>query len=287
MFWPGKVSLLSHLNAFMRRMDLALATTIPSPITPNTDMLSKCTISIASVKDSAGIASLLNEWFETGIAKANVSAEWIRSSYLENAAIWIVAKDSRGTIRACISSFTIAAAYPNSLSKCGQMHPWGLVDWFCVHPLWREKGIASKLLETLDYITYNIGRKAHVFLKEGVPLPFPQVPVYATLLKCRKAGSPLVKTMREGTGLLVHDYHCVERTTGIPMIRVEGLDAARDLKDWEDALDTELPECLVFVSGSNLVDMSRGWKPDSLVSMYAFRWIPGKWLYMRPNQDII
>jgi len=287
MFWKGKIPVLTHVEAYLMNRDLALATNLPLPEIPIDPIVGGCRVGVASVDDCQGISNLLNEWFEKGKVQTKVSAKWIRATFLDNAAIWIVAKDIRGTVRACISSFQITAPYPNALSRCGEMHPWGLVDWFCVHPLWRAKGIASNILETLDYITYKLGRKAHVFLKEGYPLQFPLIPVYTTVLKYRRAGSSKVKQMREGTGLLIHDYHCIERESGLPMIRIEGHHNQTDLQQWENALDKELPECWVFVSGSTLVDMGRGWKPDSLVSMYAFRWIPGKWLTTKPSQDIL
>jgi len=288
MFWKGKVSVLTHLDAYFKQSQISLATNLAAPELPITQTVYNCKIVVGSVNDSQGIAQLLNEWFEKGKVQTKVTKEWVRSTFLKNAAIWIVARDSKGTVRACISSFRISSPYNEPLvgdCQCGQISPWGIVDWFCVHPLWRGKGIASNLLETLDYITYTIGRKAHVFLKEGTPLP--QMPVYATVLKYRKCGSSKIKQMREGTGLLIHDYHCVEKESGIPMIRVEGHHGKEDLKDWEKTLDKELPVCWVFVSGSTIVDMARGWKPDSLVSMYAFRWIPGKWLFKKPDQDII
>jgi hypothetical protein len=93
--------------------------------------------------------------------------------------------------------------------------------------------------------------------------------------------------MSEHTCLAVYPYSEIERESGIPLIRVEGLHDKADLKEWEDALDTQLPECWVFVSGSCLVDDKRGWKTDSLVSMYAFRWSPGKWLGTIPHKSII
>lgn len=288
MFWNGRVSILTQLDAFLRQNPVELWSpkeSHPGPVKKN--RAGGCSVTVGSVDDSLGISRLLNEWFETGNVKTTTSMDWVRYSYLQNSAIWIVAKDSGGTIRGCISSFRISAPYPNSLLKCGESPPWGLVDWFCVHPLWRQRGVASRLLETLDSVTYDVGRKAHVFLKEGIPLAFPNIPVYSTTLRCRKAGTSKVNQMREGTGLCVHDYHCVEQSTQIPMVRVEGLQATDDLAAWEDALDTELPECWVFVSGSDKVDPTRGWKTDSVVSMYAFRWTPGKWWMTPPSREIV
>ena len=253
--------------------DLALATQVAAPVLPLPARIARCDILIASVNDAPGISRLLNEFFDKDNVKTTTTPEWVASTFLENKAIWILAKDTGGTVRACISSFEATAPYPNSF----QNNIWGIVDWFCVHPLWRGKGVASRLLKLLDYITYRLGRKAHVFLKEGCPLPLPQIPIYSTVLKCRKAGTARVSKMREGTGLAIYDYHCKEHATGLPMVRVEGLNTNKDLDAWEQALDTELPPCWVFVNGSSIVDSRKGWRPDSLVSMYAFRWIPGKW----------
>jgi hypothetical protein len=97
----------------------------------------------------------------------------------------------------------------------------------------------------------------------------------------------MVKKMLENTGLAVYPYSEIERESGIPLIRVEGLQNKTDLKEWEDALDSKLPVSWVFVSGSYPVDDKRGWKTDSLVSMYAFRWSPGKWLGSVPHTSII
>jgi len=276
MFWKGKVSIFKQVETFLKQSDLSLLD-LEAPELP-----SKRLCVVSKSEDGPGIANLLNAYFEDPSCrtKANITNDWIQATYVENQAIWIVAKDMAGTIRGCISSFRIKAPYPNSLGI-----QWGIVDWYCVHPLWRSKRIGTALLETLDYITYRIGRKAHIFLKEGYPLSLPHVPIYATWLKCRKAGNPLVKQMRKDTGLIVHSYSEVERSTGLPLIRLEGVTG--QIKEWEDSLDTELPECWVFVSGSSLIDYKRGWQTDSLVSMYAFRWSPGRFLGSPPDPSIV
>lgn len=288
MFWKGKVSIFKQIGTFLKGSDVSLldleAPEIPSDLNPG-----GCTVSVSKFKDVDGIAKLLNEWFEdpSSKTKANLTPAWIRSTYLDNHAIWIVAKDIKGTIRGCVSSFIIKSPYPNSIAGCGKPHPWGVVDWYCVHPLWRSKGLGSALLETLDLVTYRIGRKAHVFLKEGIPLPLPHVPVYSTWLKCRKAGNPNVKQMSEDSGLVVYPYQEVERATGLPMVKVEGLHTEKDLEEWENALDNDLPECWVFLTRDCLVKNEKGWKTDALVSMYAFRWTPGKWLGTKPDSSIL
>jgi GNAT superfamily N-acetyltransferase len=288
MFWKGRVSTFKHMTGFARQTDVNFidleAPQISMDLNPG-----GCKVTVSKLGDVLGISKLLNKWFKEPESKAAtvVTPEWVRASYLREQAIWIIAKDSGGTIRGCVASFRIVSPYPNSLEGCGKMHPWGLVDWYCVHPLWRSKGVGSALLETLDLVTYRVGRKAHIFLKEGLPLPLPHVPIYFTWLKCRRAGSAKIKQMSENTGLAVYPYSEVERETGLPLIRVEGLRDTVDLKEWEDALDDDLPECWVFVSGSYVVDDKRGWQTDSLISMYAFRWSPGKWLGSVPHKSII
>lgn len=286
MFWKGKVSIFKQIEAFLKNSEVGLLS-LEEPDIPRHIKPGGCSVSVSKLKDVEGIARLLNEWFENSSkSRASVTSEWIRSTYIDNEAIWIVARDSAGTIRGCVSSFRIVAPYPNTLSGCGKMYPWGIVDWYCVHPLWRSKGVGSALLETLDFVTYKIGRKAHIFLKEGHPLPLPHTPIYVTWLKCRKAGNPTVKQMRDDTGLTIYPYQEIERDTGLPLIRVEGIQKKIELEEWENALDT-LPECWVFVSDSYLIDDKRGWKTDSLVSIYAFRWFPGKWFGSRPNSAIL
>jgi hypothetical protein len=157
--------------------------------------------------------------------------------------------------------------------------------------MWREKGVGSGLLETLDVLTYAVGRKAHVFLKEGIPLPLPNMPVYGTVWWVRLAGNANVARMREGTGLAVWPFHARDRETGVPLVRVEGIRDPKategQIKEWEDALDNELPPTWVFVSSVDRRDAARGWRFDSVVWMYGFRWCAGKWFGDPPNAEIL
>ena len=289
MFWKGKIGAISNAFAFLMQKDLTLSN-LPGPELSISDKPSACIISVASLEDTEGIAKLLNKYFEhpNSRAKTQVTAAWIRSTFLDKHAIWIVAKDPMGTIRGCISSFKCERPYPNSFdSGCGKMSPWGLVDWYCVEPLWRGKGVGTELLDTLDFITYRVGRKAHLFLKEGTPLPLPHIPFYCTFLQCRRAGNPQIKQMTHSINLGIYPYQAVERETGLPLVRIEGIRDEASVEDWENLLDKELPECWIFVSGADRVDEKRGWQIDSMVSLYAFRWIPGKWFGSVPNAEII
>lgn len=301
MFWKGKASISTQVWAFIKKRELALATTLPQPELLNPGR-SPCRVGVGSINDVAGIVKLLNSEYDESDntrSKTAVTEEWIKATFLMYHAIWIVAKDPYGTIRGCITSFKCAAPYPNALGSCSMADPWGIVDWYCVHPLWRGKGVGSEMLEALDLITFKIGRKAHVFLKEGYPLTevYPlvkllsHIPIYSTFLHCRRAGSPLIKKMHEGTGLGVIPYQCNDRETGLPLVKVEGIRGYRkdpeQIKLWEDALDMDLPPCWVFVTGADHIIKERGWVIDSMVSMYAFRWIAGKWLGGVPDSGVL
>jgi len=294
MFWKGRVSFLQQMKALFAKHDLAIASDIRAPPQP-VDIQGTFRVAVANLSDVAGIVKLLNHHFEYENSKSKVAVteDWLRSTFQRDGAIWFVAKDLLGTIRGCISSFHTVSPFPNSLAGwSSNATQWSLVDWYCVEPLWRGTGVGTTLLEVLDFVTYKMGRKAHVFLKEGLPLPLPHIPFYMTYLRCRLAGNPSVSRMREGTGLGVHVYQMVDKETGEPLIRVEGIrdpqTATKEaIKEWEDALDKELPRCRVFVSGADIVDQGRGWQYDSLVSVYAFRWLPGKWFGSAPNAEIL
>ena len=291
MFWRGKVGTFAILESFLKQREVSIETSARGPeLAPVRNK--HCRVRVANINDAEGISKLLNEQFEQADAKAktDVSPAWIKATFPYKQAIWIVAKDIAGIVRGCIASFRTNAPYPNSLGGCSnKLSSWGVVDWYCVHPLWRDKGIGREMLEALDLITYTIGRKAHVFLKEGTPLL--QMPIYTTFLRCRRAGSPAIHKMRDGTGLGIFPYEALDRSSGLPLVRVEGIRGKKatpsEIKAWEDALDSDLPECWVFVSGADQVDSERGWVLDSMVSVYAFRWTPGKWLGSAVNAMIL
>lgn len=274
MFWSaGRVSWFLQIKAFLLGRPLSLVPySIQKPTTG--------TATIGKTRDAPGIAKLLNESFEPASSRCQTATtvEWVLSTFV-NGAIWVIVKDYGGTIRGCIASIPCPSPYPAVSQEESQ---WGQVDWYCVHPLWRSKGLGSLLLETLDYATYVAGRRAHVFLKEGIPLPLPHVPVYSTRLYCRRAGNPGIRVVPEEPG--IYPYQTKEKATGLPLIRVDPCADGSSIHEWEEKLDTFLPPCIVFVS---VAPNSIRWEQDSLVSMYAFRWVAGKWFGSRPHSAII
>jgi hypothetical protein len=144
----------------------------------------------------------------------------------------------------------------------------------------------------LDYITYQVGRKGHVFIKEGLPLLGNQIPIYGTVWRWRRAGNKERTQIREGCGLYVYPFQADDEKTGLPLVRIEGLRKSQKLKasvitQWEDALDKDLPPCIVFATAADSVDEKRGWVYDSPVFLYAFRFTVGKWLGSAPSSQIL
>ena len=264
MFWneTRMTSWVTTLGAFFKGDQLRLSDLqIPFTVSSLTE--------VATCADAVSIVKLLNECFETNSRSTTaVTVEWFVQSILLDKAVWIISKDKLGTVRGCICSRPCETPYPSSAKTL-----WGIVDWYCVHPLWRSKGVGSALLETLDTVTFRMGRKAHVFLKEGLPLPF-HIPVYTSFLYCRRAGNPRVQEVPKMNW--IYPYMTKEKETGLPLLRVDFLQTT------DSEIDSLLPPCIVFSSR-----FQEGWKKDTLVSMYAFRWIPGKWLGSAPHSSIL
>ena len=153
MFWKGKVSLWAHLEAFLRqRPTTPIAYTVTEP---------RESAIVAQTSDAAGIAKLLNAHFETNPrCSTAVTVNWVLESILLHDAIWIVSKDTGGTIRGCVCSSACKPPYPDAYDGI-----YCIVDWFCVHPLCRSKGLGSSPLETMNYVKYERGRRCHLFLK--------------------------------------------------------------------------------------------------------------------------
>ena len=296
MFWSDKSQILVQIQSWISNKELTLDSITTKPTIQRSIGL-PCSIQPASQEDVPSIVKLLNEWFEPRHSRTRmaITAEWLRNTFTQDYAIWIVAKDAGGTIRGCVTSFTCPSPYPNTLAQCTSQtssRPFGIVDWFCVHPLWRGKKIASGLLNMLDYITYQVGRKGHVFIKEGLPLLGNQIPIYGTVWRWRRAGNKERTQIREGCGLYVYPFQADDEKTGLPLVRIEGLRKSQKLKasvitQWEDALDKDLPPCIVFATAADSVDEKRGWVYDSPVFLYAFRFTVGKWLGLAPSSQIL
>jgi hypothetical protein len=50
-------------------------------------------------------------------------------------------------------------------------HPIHCIDCFCIHPMYRGSGLASRLLLKIHEYTNRLGKRYSIFLKEGRPIP--------------------------------------------------------------------------------------------------------------------
>jgi len=61
-----------------------------------------------------------------------------------------------------------------------ESEPMYVVDCFCIHPLFRKRGLADYLLTTLHCFANDHGIPYALFLKEGAPLPIWSIPLYTS-----------------------------------------------------------------------------------------------------------
>jgi len=66
------------------------------------------------------------------------------------------------------------------------------VDCFCIHPLWRGKGVGDQLLTRLHCYANERDRPYALFLKEGAPLSILHFPLYTGTYVYRKVDLPCI-----------------------------------------------------------------------------------------------
>lgn len=109
----------------------------PSPLHP----ISGCTFGRATEEDISQLPSFWEKWFSTGTSRCCIPYQRIRRSL--DAGTWdiyVVRRDRQviGTlVRRWITGFHVKGAY---------MPKAGIIDFFCVHPAWKRKGVGRTLL---------------------------------------------------------------------------------------------------------------------------------------------
>lgn len=133
---------------------------------------------VSAEKDLIAVQRFLRTYFgdppRTPILDMNLSAEADRQLVL-------VCENSEGAILGCIRYKFIGTWMHQSQQPIHQ------IDCFCIHPMWRKKGIGSLLLTALHNETTSRGMYHALFLKEGAPLSLPNLtPLYSSLFIYRK-----------------------------------------------------------------------------------------------------
>ncbi len=76
--------------------------------------------------------------------------------------IILIARDQTDLLVGCIRY---------KFSGVFQQQPIHCIDCFCVHPMYRGSGLASRLLQEIHEYTNRLGKRYSIFLKEGRPVP--------------------------------------------------------------------------------------------------------------------
>lgn len=109
-----------------------------------------CTFGKATTEDIIQLPSFWEKWFSTRTSKCCIPEQRIRRSY--DSGIWdiyvvrrIQTKEVVGSlVRRWITGFHVKGAY---------MPKAGIIDFFCVHPAWKKRGVGRTLLSIVHSVT--------------------------------------------------------------------------------------------------------------------------------------
>jgi len=105
-----------------------------------------------------------------------IPPEIIEEGLRSNRWYGIEARDEILNIIGIVFSLQVQYLYSSEYSK-QPLIECGLVDYFCVSPKWRSKGVGSNLLTKLFELTSQNNRKPHIFASEGSAL-FHKIPPF-------------------------------------------------------------------------------------------------------------
>jgi len=114
----------------------------------------------------------------TASVTLDIPSEVISDGFIHKGWLGIEARDETNHLVGLIISKYIKILYSSEfpfvpLKECG------IVDYFCVVPAWRKRGVGTALLFRLHEITRTRGRIAHIFASEGGPLSiFSRIPSF-------------------------------------------------------------------------------------------------------------
>jgi GNAT superfamily N-acetyltransferase len=237
----------------------------PIPPIPNIHLISLCQES-----HTQEISNLLRNHFSNNWrCRTELSPKEIKEGIQKKGWIGVVAHES-STNRIVGCAFSIGAKYKDI--SCG------IVDFFCVSPSWRKKGLGRCLLRSLVNATASQNRILHFFIKEGMPL-FCMPPLYQGNYIWRKTQKQGKSSPTPGF-LFINLYH-----RSLP----EG-HSLGELSLYPKGFDPEKVENAIDHSGFDILIMDskfphlveRGWKNDSTYQWYCFNFHPGSFFQKEP-----
>lgn len=158
----------------------------PIPITP----IRNCILRKALPSDLSSLSEFLHRFFSNSM---NYSCS-VPISLLQNPnwEIYVVLYNNQiigSIVRKWISNLHVfQVKWPNA----------AIVDYFCVHPSWKKKGIGRWLLYTLHNSTLHSNKgpiPPHLILWEGIQPLYPPISIGMFLSKICLASSPILKSI--------------------------------------------------------------------------------------------
>jgi hypothetical protein len=115
-----------------------------------------------------------SRFIRSNFSTIDIPSEVISEGITKNSWLGIEARDIDLNLIALIISKPISHFYSSEFPK-QSLRDIGLVDYFCISPPWRKKGLGTILLFKLHELTRSKGRIPHIFASEGASI-FSRIP---------------------------------------------------------------------------------------------------------------
>jgi GNAT superfamily N-acetyltransferase len=156
--------------------------------------------------------------------------------------------------------------------------PCGIVDFFCVEPTWRKRGVARSLLRSLVNQTAAADRLVHFFLKEGFPL-LSLPPLYqGRWMWRRSAGNQKISCP---PGFCFQDLYHRSLPEGHRLGELVEYPRGASAQQIEEVIDNSSYEIVCMDTRSPHI-LGKGWKNDITYQWYCFNFHPGSFFATKP-----
>ena len=133
-----------------------------------------------------------------GKTRTVIPPEIIEEGLRNNTWYGIEVRNQDSFIIGIVFSIQVQYLYSSEFSK-QPLTECGLVDYFCVAPEWRNKGVGTNILTKLFELTSQNGRRSHIFASEGSALFYKIPPFVKGCYIWREKGEQLHKNLGELT----------------------------------------------------------------------------------------
>ena len=130
----------------------------------------------ATFQNAALYSEFLSKYFETGDVVSDVPLQVMSDGFLKGDWIGVEAVSGGETLLGLIISKPVADFFSSEFPET-PLRNIGLVDYFCVAPEIRSKGVGTALLTHLHHTTRTEGRVGHIFASDSGNL-FSRIPMF-------------------------------------------------------------------------------------------------------------